>query len=106
MKLIMKTKFKTGQYICIKWKPVESLIPTPLGIMYSPKNEPTYGVWKIEPYKFGGIDYKIHLVPVGESAKIFFPMDRYTSDYSDLPDEMIFDDQSLAEKFVKEFLID
>ena len=33
-------------------------------------------------------------------------MDRYTSDYSDLPDEMVFDDQSLAEKFVKEFLID
>ena len=48
----------------------------------------------------------MHLVPVGESAKIFLPMDRYTSDYSDLSDEMIFDDQSLAEKFVKEFLID
>lgn len=35
MKLIMKTKFKTGQYICIKWRPVESLIPTPLGFMLS-----------------------------------------------------------------------
>jgi hypothetical protein len=33
-------------------------------------------------------------------------MDRYTSDYNDLPDEMVFDNQSLAEKFVKEFLID
>ena len=103
MKLIMKTKFKTGQYICIKWKLVESLVLTPLGFMYSSKNEPTYGVWKIEPYKFGGIDYKMHLVPVGESAKIFFHMDRYTSDYSDLSDEMIFNDQSLAESLLKNF---
>ena len=106
MKSIMKTKFKIGQYICIKWRPVESLIPTPLGFMYLSKNEPTYGVWKIEPYKFRGIDYKMHLVPVGESAKIFLPMDRYTSTYNDLPDEMVFDSQPLAERFVKEFLID
>ncbi len=102
----MNLKFKIGQFIVIKWRPVESMMPTPLGIIYSSKNEPTYGVWKIEPYKFGGIDYKMHLVPVGESAKMFLPMDRYTMDYNDLKDEFIFESQSLAEKFVKEFLID
>ena len=99
----MKTKFKTGQYICIKWRPVESLMPTPLGLMYSSKNESTYGVWKIEPYKLGGIDYKMHLVPVGESAKIFLPMDRYTSDYNDLPDEMVFDTSPLQKSLLKNF---
>ena len=105
----MKRPFKIGQFIVIKWRPVESIMPSPLGIMYSEAKESKYGVWRIEPYKFGGISYKMHLVPVGESAKMFFPMDRYTMDYTGpfgIKEEMVFDDQTLAEKFVKEFLID
>jgi len=105
----MNLKFKIGQFIVIKWRPVENVYPTPLGLMYSEKNESKYGVWRIDPYKpdyFNSIDYKMHLVPVGESANIFLPMDRYTIDYNDLKDEFIFDDQHLAEKFVKEFLTD
>ncbi len=105
----MNLKFKIGQFIVIKWRPVEDIYPTPLGIMYSEAKESKYGVWRIDPYKpdyFNDINYKMHLVPVGESAKMFLPMDRYTMDYNDLPNEMIFDNQSLAEKFVNEFLID
>lgn len=102
----MKQNFKIGQYIVIKWQPVDSVMPTPLGLMYSSKNESVYGVWEVQPYKFDGIKYKTHLVPVGESAKIFLPMDRYTCDYRDIPEAMVFDDWKLAEKFVKEFLTD
>lgn len=105
----MKRPFKIGQYVCIKWTPVESVMPTPLGLMYTSAKKSVWGVWKIEPYKFDGIDYKMHLVPVGESAKMFLPMDRYTMDYTGpfgIKEEMVFDDQTLAEKFVKEFLID
>lgn len=105
----MKRPFKIGQFVCIKWTPVESVYPTPLGVMYSSAKKAVWGVWKIEPYKFDGINYKMHLVPVGESAKMFLPMDRYTMDYTGpfgIKEEMVFDDQTLAEKFVKEFLID
>lgn len=105
----MNLKFKIGQFIVIKWRPVENIMPTPLGIMYSEVKESKYGVWRIDPYKpdyFNDINYKMHLVPVGESAKMFLPMDRYTMDYNDLKDEFIFESQSLAEKFVKEFLVD
>lgn len=105
----MKPKFKIGQYLVIKWTPVESAMLTPLGIMYSSKKDPIYGVWKVEPYKFDGIAYKMHLVPYGKFADMFLPMDRYTCDYTGMfgiKDEMIFDDPELAVKFVDEFLID
>lgn len=108
----MNLKFKIGQFIVIKWHPVEDMMPTPLGVMYSEAKKAKWGVWRIDPYKpdyFNDINYKMHLVPVGESAKYFLPMDRYTMDYTGpfgVSDEMIFDDQALAEKFVAEFLID
>ena len=108
-KVSMKPRFKIGQYLVIKWQPVDSVMPTPLGLMYSSKNEYVYGVWRVEQYKpdcFDNIDYKVHLVPVGESAKIFLPMDRYTCDYNNIQKEMIFDDWKLAERFVNEFLTD
>ena len=104
----MKLPFKVGQFIVIKWTPVESVMPTPLGLMYSSKKDSIYGVWEIQPYKFDGIKYKMHLVPYGKFAEMFLPMDRYTCDYTGMfgiKDEMIFGDPELATKFVDEFLI-
>lgn len=105
----MKLPFKIGQFIVIKWNPVESAIPTPLGLMYSEAKVAKYGVWQIKPYKINGIQYKMHLVPYGKFAEMFLPMDRYTCDYTGpfgVKNEMIFDDPELATKFVDEFLID
>lgn len=102
-----KKPFKIGQYIVIKWRPVESVMPCPLGLMYSEANHAEYGVWEVQPYEMdNGIDYKMHLVPVGKSAEKFLPMNRYTSDYIGpfgVKPEMVFDDWKLAEKFIEEF---
>lgn len=103
-------KFKIGQFIVFKWRPVEDAMITPLGLMYSEADKAKYGVWRIDPYRpdddIEHFKYKMHLVPVGKSADYFLPMDRYTLDYWDIPDEMIFDDQHLAEMFVNDFLQD
>lgn len=105
----MEPKFKYGQIICIKWTPVESAIITPLGLMYSSKKDSIYGAFKVSPYKGDSkmfpISYKIHLEPVRESINRFLPMDRYTDSFSNIEEEMIFDDENLANKFVEEFLI-
>ena len=90
--------FKVGQYIVIRWNPVEN----DYGLFYSQANYSIWGVWKIQPYKFSGIDYKMHMVPVGESAKRFVPMDRYTCDFSDINPNMIFDRLAPAELMVAE----
>lgn len=104
----MIPKYKIGQFVCFKCRPVKDAMLTPLGIMYSPADELKWGVFQVKKYKrlpHTGISYKTTLVPVGESINYFLSQDYYTSDIIDkVTEEYIFDDMSLAEKFVKEFL--
>lgn len=101
--------FKIGQFIVIKWKPVESPMLCPLGIVYSEGKIAEYGVFEVCPYELhNDIEYKMHLVPVGKSVEKFLPMDVYTSDFTGpfgIKPEMVFDDFKLAEKFIEEFPI-
>ncbi|MBQ3415992.1 MAG: hypothetical protein IJH39_11805 [Clostridia bacterium] len=104
--------FKLGQYIVKKMRPVKDITPIPMMgmIMYSHSDTPVYGVFRIDPYIKGDyeapFEYKVTLTPVGKSAEIFLDNDFYTSDLWGTKDEMIFDDATLAEKFVLEFLND
>ena len=79
--------FQVGQYILIKW---------------AWPGEPEWGVWKVGKYKFGGIEYKMHLTPVGETAKKFEPMDRYTCDFSYISPNHIFNNKKDALKCLAE----
>lgn len=106
----MKPKFTYNQFIVKKAREVRKYV-----FCYEETNIVSYGVFKVtpyapldvegNPYEFD-ITYKVRLVPVGESAEKFRVMDCYTSDLRDVPEEMIFDDEKLAEKFVKEFPIE
>lgn len=104
--------FKFGQYIVKKLRPVKDVTPIPMMgmMMHSHSDTPVYGVFRIDPYIKGDyeapFEYKVTLTPVGKSVEIFLDNDFYTSDLWGTKDEMIFDDQNLAEKFVEEFLID
>ena len=104
--------FKFGQYIVKKMRPVKDITPIPMMgmIMYSRSDTPVYGVFRVDPYIKGDyeapFEYKVILTPVGKSAEIFLDNDFYTSDLWDTKSEMIFDEPTLAEKFVLEFLID
>ena len=104
--------FKFGQYIIKKMRPVNEVTPIPMMgmIMYSRDDNPVYGVFRVDPYIKGDyeapFEYKVILTPVGKSAQIFLSDDFYTSDLRDTKSEMIFDNQSIAEKFVEEFLND
>ena len=103
--------FKFGQYIVKKMRPVNEVTPIPMMgmFMYSRSDTPVYGVFRVDPYIKGDyeapFEYKVILTPVGKSAEIFLDDDFYTSDLWDTKPEMIFDDATLAEKFVEEFLI-
>ena len=94
----MKPKFKFGQFIVKKaWE--------------CGNNTTSYGVFKVYPYMkvdvegntiTFDIEYKINLIPVGESRKKFSKTDYYTSDLWDVPKECIFNDQTKAETYMKE----
>lgn len=99
----MQLKFKFNQYIVKKAREVGSLI-----------NKTSYGVFKVTPYvKYDvegtpmefDITYKVHLIPIGKNAEKFCEDDYYTSDLWDVPKEMIFDDENLAQKLVDEISI-
>lgn len=106
----MAPKFKYNQFIVKKAREVEDWL-----LVYSETDRVSYGIFKVTPYapldvegnpcEFD-ITYKVRLVPVGFNADKFRPMNYYTSDLRDVPEEMIFDDMELAEKFVKEFPIE
>ena len=102
----MKTSFKLGQYIVKKMRPVEDVTAIPMMglMMYSRSDTATYGVFRVDPYVKGDyeapFDYKVTLTPVGKSAEIFLDEDFYTTDLRDTPAEMVFNDSSLAEKFM------
>ena len=102
----MKTSFKLGQYIVKKMRPVEDVTPIPMIGMnaYSRSDTAAYGVFRVDPYIKGDyeapFDYKVTLTPVGKSAEIFLDEDFYTMDLMDTPAEMVFNDSSLAEKFM------
>lgn len=103
----MKPKFKVGQYVIKKMRPVKDITPIPMMglIMYSRSDTPVYGVFRVDPYIKGDfvapIEYKVILTPVGKSAEIFLDDDFYTSDlYDTIKPEMIFDDWKLAEAYV------
>lgn len=106
-----KPKFKYGQFIVKQMQEVKKD-----WIFYRLTNNLSYGVFKItpyapkdvngDPYEFD-ITYKVSLIPVGEYADKFpSKIDYYTNDLRDVPKEMIFDDENLADKFVKEFPIE
>lgn len=102
----MKTSFKLGQYIVKKMRPVNDVTPIPMMgmMMYSRSDTAAYGVFRVDPYVKGDyeapFDYKVTLTPVGKSADIFLDEDFYTTDLMDTPAEMVFNDSSLAEKFM------
>jgi hypothetical protein len=102
----MNKTFEIGQYIVKKMRPVNDVTVIPMiGMMaYSRSDTPAFGVFRVDPYVKGDyeapFDYKVTLTPVGKSAEIFLDEDFYTSDLRDTPAEMVFDDQSLAEKFM------
>ena len=102
----MKTSFKLGQYIVKKMRPVEDVTPIPMMglMMYSRSDTTAYGVFRVDPYIKGDyeapFDYKVTLTPVGKSAEIFLDEDFYTTDLRDTPAEMVFNDSSMAEKFM------
>lgn len=90
--------FKVGQYLVFKWQPISQ----DYGLFCSFRNESIWGIWKIKPYKFDGIDFKMHLVPAGKNADKFMEMDRYTCDFTDINPNMIFDRLAPAELMVAE----
>ena len=89
-----------------KMRPVEDVTTIPMMglMMYSRSDTATYGVFRVDPYVKGDyeapFDYKVTLTPVGKSAEIFLDEDFYTTDLRDTPAEMVFNDSSLAEKFM------
>lgn len=109
----MAPKFKFNQYIVKKAREVEISYFLGTTIIIE-TDKVSYGVFKVLPYETKDIEgnsmpfdisYKVTLVPVGESAKRFDTRIMYTQDLWDIKEEMIFDDENLAEKFVKEFPI-
>lgn len=108
----MTPKFKYGQYIIKKARPIKDITPISMMdmIMYSWEDKAIYGIFEVTQYKKGDleapIEYKVTLVPAGTSTKYFLDSDYYTFDLEDIKDEMIFDSLDLAQKFLDEFLID
>ena len=109
----MQPKFKYNQYIVKKAREVKKETFFGFGGIYSETNNVSYGVFKVTPYAPKDVEgtpmefditYKVHLIPVGKNADNFCEMNYYTSDLRDVPEEMIFDDENLAQKFVDEFL--
>lgn len=110
----MQPKFKYNQFIVKKAREVKKGNFFGFGGIYSETNNVSYGVFKITPYVRKDVEgnnmefditYKVTLIPVGKNADKFCEMDYYTSDLWDVPKEMIFDDENLAQKFVDEFPI-
>ena len=106
----MRQNFKLGQFIIKKMCPVADTMVVPMmGIMvYSRTDTATYGVFRVDPYVKGDyeapFDYKVTLTPVGKSAEIFLDEGFYTSDLRDTPSDMVFNDQSQAEKILEKML--
>ena len=109
----MQPKFKYNQYIVKKAREVKKETFFGIGSIYSETNNVSYGVFKVTPYVLKDVEgnrmefditYKVTLIPVGKNADKFNERDYYTSDLCDVPEEMIFDDENLAQKFVDEFL--
>jgi len=108
----MTPKFKYGQYIIKKARPIDggiSLFGTGL-VWWQRSDKLKYGIFEVTQYKKGDweapIEYKVTLVPAGSSKEQFLDDDYYTSDLWDTKDEMIFDSLELAQKFLDEFLKD
>ena len=108
----MSVKFNYGQLIVRKMRPLKSCDAIPMMglVMYSEEDRLEYGIFAVEPYIKGDweapIEYKVRLVPVGSSSLKFIDHDFYTQDLSDTPEEMIFNELALAEKFLSDFISD
>lgn len=110
----MQPKFKYNQFIVKKTREVTRNVAFGGISYYSLNARYSYGVFKVTPYVRKDVEgnnmefditYKVRLIPVGKNADKFCEMDYYTSDLRDVPEEMIFDDENLAQKFVDEFPI-
>ena len=103
-------KFKYGQFIIKQAHPIDGgirILGTDL-VWWQRSDKVKYGIFEVTPYNHNGweapISYKVSLVPAGSSVEQFLDDDYYTSDLSDIKEDMIFDSLESAEKSLKDIV--